>query len=221
MPRTARVSPGSIPVHVLNRGNARIAVFEDEADYQAFENLVARACERLPLRVLGYCLMPNHFHLVLWPFEDGELSRWMQWLMTAHVRRYHRRCGSSGHIWQGRFKAFPIQEDEHLLSVLRYVERNPLRANLVMRAEDWPWSSSYWWCRSQRPQFLSDWPVERPHNWTGFVNQAQTAAELEAVRHSIRRGTPFGTAPWVQRTALRLGLEPTLQPRGRPRQREK
>ncbi len=90
-----------------------------------------QANERLPLRILGYVLLPNHFHLVLWPRRDGDLSRWMQWLLTSHVRRYHRHYHGSGHVWQGRFKAFPIEQDEHLLAVLRYVERNPLRANLV------------------------------------------------------------------------------------------
>ena len=94
------------------------------------------------MRLLAWCLMPNHFHLVLWPHGDGDLSRWMQWLLTSHVRRYHRHYHGSGHVWQGRFKAFPIEEDEHLWTVLRYVERNALRANLVRRAEDWPWSSA-------------------------------------------------------------------------------
>ncbi len=85
--------------------------------------------------------MPNHFHLVLWPYEDGDLSNWMQWLLTTHVRRYHRMYGTSGHVWQGRFKAFPIQQDEHLFVVMRYVERNALSAQLVTSAEDWRWSS--------------------------------------------------------------------------------
>jgi hypothetical protein len=93
------------------------------------------------MRVLAYCLLNNHFHLILRPHNDGDLSRWMQWLLTSHVRRYHRHYHSSGHVWQGRFKAFPVQDDDHPLTVIRYVERNPLRANLVKYAERWPWSS--------------------------------------------------------------------------------
>lgn len=131
MPRTLRASLGDYCYHVLNRGNARAQVFHDDGDYRAFVDLIGTACERLPMRVLAYCLMPNHFHLVLRPHGDGDLSRWMQWLLTAHVRRHHRRYGTTGHIWQGRFKAFPTQDDGHLLAVLRYVERNPLRAGLV------------------------------------------------------------------------------------------
>ena len=128
MPRTARASAGHICDHVLNRGNARADVFHRRGDYQAFVDLLGLACNRLPMRMLAYCLMPNHFHLALWPYQDEDLSRWMQWLLTAHVRHSHRHYQSSGHIWQGRFKAFPIQQDQHLLTVLRYIERNPLRA---------------------------------------------------------------------------------------------
>ncbi len=138
MPRTIRASAGGYCYHVLNRGNGRAQVFHHEGDYAAFLGLLAKAGLRVPMRLIGYCLMPNHFHLIVWPRADGDLSRWMHWLMTAHVRRYLKCYRSSGHIWQGRFKAFPIQEDDHLRTVLRYVERNPLRAQLVKRAETWP-----------------------------------------------------------------------------------
>src|SRR5262249_7156443 len=142
MPRSARSSQGGYCYHVLNRGNARATIFHKDGDYFAFVNLLREAGERVPVRVLAYCLMPNHFHFVLWPREDGDLSNFMGWLMTAHVRRYHKHYHSSGHIWQGRFRAFPIQEDDHLLTVVRYVERNPVRADLVADAQDWPWSSA-------------------------------------------------------------------------------
>jgi putative transposase len=153
--------------HVLNRGNARGEVFHKDEDYGAFLKLLIQASERLPLRLLGYCLMPNHFHLVLWPHQDGDLSRWMQWLLTSHVRRYHRHYDSSGHVWQGRFKAFPIQQDEHLLTVLRYVERNPVRAKTipVRKAERWPWSSAGTPPKDLQRPTLNAWPVRRPDNW--------------------------------------------------------
>ena len=216
MPRTARASVGGVCYHVLNRGNGRQLVFRKQDDYRAFLKLLKQSSERLPMRLLGYCLMPNHFHLVLWPKQDGELSRWMQWLLTAHVRRYHRHYGSSGHVWQGRFKAFPIQRDEHLLTVLRYVERNPVRATLAARAEAWPWSSAGELVTSECPT-IAAWPVPRVPNWREWVNKPLTERELEAVRRSIARGTPFGSASWQHRTARRLGLESTLRPRGRPR----
>jgi putative transposase len=215
MSRTARASAGDVCYHVLNRANGRQRVFHGDDDYAAFLDLLAAACARQPLRVLGLCLLPNHFRLLLWPHEDGDLSRWMQWLLTSHVRRYHGRRGTSGHVWQGRFKAFPIAQDEHFLTVLRYVERNPRRAGLVQRAEDWPWSSLA--LRARRSTLLAALPVPLPRNWTARVNRAETEAELAAVRQSVVRGTPFGAPAWQVRTAAELGLESALRPRGRPR----
>jgi len=218
MPRTARASVGDLCDHILNRGNARGEVFHKSGDYHAFRTLLSTACRRIPMRVLAYCLMPNHFHLALWPQADGDLSRWMQWVLTAHVRRYHRHYGSSGHVWQGRFKAFPIQADGHLLTVLRYIERNPVRAGLVARAEDWPWSSAKeWGCPGSD---LESGPVPRPPEWLGWVNEALSDPEVEQVRQCLVRGRPWGTDEWARSIAQRLGLEDSLRPRGRPRKQE-
>ena len=181
---------------------------------------MAEAAVRRPMRLLAYCLMPNHFHLALWPRQDGDLSRWMHWLMTAHVRRYLRHYRSSGHVWQGRFKAFPIQEDEHLLTVLRYIERNPLRAGLVERAEAWPWSSLRWLAAPERaPVRLEAGTVPRGTLWIEGVNAATADIEaaVERVRESIRRDRPYGLDGWMRATARELGLEYSLRPRGRPR----
>ncbi len=204
--------------HVINRGNGGQEVFHKPQDYDAFVGLLAESVERVEVRLLAYCIMPNHFHLVVWPRGDGDLSRWMQWLLTAHVRRYHRHYQGSGHVWQGRFKAFPIQQDEHLLTVLRYAERNALRGGLVERAEDWPWSSVRWWRDRQHwPTFLSQGPVDRGRQWLSLVNRPLSSQQLEALRRSVNRGTPWGSPVWQKRTAVRLGLEASLRPRGRPR----
>ena len=141
MPRTARVAPGGVIYHALNRGNRREAVFHKPADFDAFLEAIAEVRRRVPLDLLGYCLMPNHFHLVVRPEGDGDLGRWMRRLLTTHAQRYHRHDKTSGHVWQGRYKAFPVQDDDPLATVLRHVERNPLRAELVTRAEHWKWSS--------------------------------------------------------------------------------
>ena len=131
MPRGPRYAPGGMIFHVLNRGVGRSTLFHKPDDFLAFERILADALVRVPgVRLLAYCLMPNHFHLVLWPPGDGDLSSWMQWLLTAHVHGYRKRYRGSGHVWQGRFKAFPIEQDDYLLRVLRYVERNPVRATL-------------------------------------------------------------------------------------------
>ncbi|MEQ8694162.1 MAG: transposase [Gammaproteobacteria bacterium] len=219
MPRTARAAVGGVCYHVLNRGNARAEVFHKEGDYAAFLKLLGEAGRRVAMRLLAYCLMPNHFHLVVWPRGDDDLGRYMQWLSTSHVRRYHRHYGGSGHVWQGRYKAFPIQEDEHLLTVMRYVERNPVRARTIpiRKAERWPWSSLGTAPRGVDQPSLDPGPVPRGSDWLSWVNRPLTEEELTAERESVARGSPYGAAAWRQRTAVRLGLEFTLRPRGRPR----
>jgi putative transposase len=215
MPRTARASQGGFCYHVLNRGNGRRTVFHKQGDFAAFIKLLRQAHDRSDMRLLAYCLMPNHFHLLLWPRADGQLSDYMMWLLTAHVRRYHQHYHSSGHVWQGRFRAFPIQEDDHLLRVLRYIERNPVRAGLSARAQDWPWSSATP-PHGEQPA-MEPGPVSRPQPWLDYVNEPQTEAEVERLRESLRRGRPFGDPLWMEQTARRLGLEASLRPRGRPR----
>ena len=208
---------GGYCYHVLNRGNGRARVFHDADDYHHFVRLLRQVCSRLPLRVIGLCLMPNHFHLVLWPRGDDDLSTWMQWLLTAQVHGYRQRYKGSGHVWQGRFKAFPIEEGEHLLTVLRYVERNALRAGLVARAEEWAWTSLPGWLQPSLLPWLDPGPVPRPAGWLEYVQTPQTEAELAALRRSVERGAPYGSPTWVERTAVQLGLESSLQSPGRPR----
>lgn len=218
MPRTPRASVGGICYHVLNRGNGRDTVFHKDGDYDAFLKAIGHACVEVQMPVSAWCLMPNHFHLVVRPIEDGDLSRWMHWLQNAHVRRYHKQHKSSGHVWQGRFKSFPIEQNEHLLTVMRYVERNPVRAGLVTSARKWKWSSTRYWDDPEgRPTWWRHAPVERPEDWLGWVDQALTADELARLRRSVNRGTPFGSVDWAIKTAARLGLEATLRSRGRPR----
>ncbi len=217
MPRLGRPTAGDICYHVINRGNNRDRVFFNDRDYVEFIRLLETPDDRIDMRVSAYCLMPNHIHLVLWPREDGDLSRWMQRLLTSHVRRHHMRHGTSGHVWQGRFKGFPIQDDSHLLTVLRYVERNPVRGGLVQKAADWAWSShsrplATWPTQADRPN-----PLPLPADWPGFVDTPLTSGELESVRNSVNRGTPFGATSWTGPIATRLGLEASLRPRGRPK----
>ena len=223
MPRSARIAPGGVVFHCLNRGNDRRELFADDADYAAFERVLEAALEAVPVRLLAYCLMPNHWHLLLWPRKDGELARFMQRLTTTHVRRWHthRHSEGRGHLYQGAFKSFPVQDDRHFLAVARYVERNALRANLVERAEAWRWSS-LWRRERGSPQergLMGEWPVQRPADWLTWVNEPQTAKELDALRESARRGRPFGDPAWQAETAARLRLQGTFRPPGRPKKK--
>jgi putative transposase len=224
MPRTARKAPGGTIFHVINRGVGRRPLFDDGDDFAAFERVMAHALEAHPLRLLAYCLMPNHWHLLVCPRKEGELGRFMHRLTMTHTRRWqeHYHQVGYGHLYQGRFKSFPVQADGHFLTVARYIERNPLRAKLVDRAEAWQWSSL--WRRAHRaakPPLaalpLAEWPVPRPAGWLKWVNAAQTPAELEALRLSIRKGKPFGDEKWQKSVTARLGLESSHRPPGRPK----
>ena len=221
MPRAARVAPGGSVFHVLNRANGRLTLFRKDGDYLAFERLLVEAHRRCPIRLLDWCLMPNHWHMVLWPRRDGELSEFLRWLTLTHAQRWKNAHGAvgHGHLYQGRFKSFPVERDAALAAVLRYVERNPVRGGLVARAERWRWGS----CRARMhgpaelAALLAEWPIDTPRDWLAWVNEPQTDAEVEALRASVKRGRPFGTDEWVRRTVTRLGLEHTLRPPGRPK----
>lgn len=225
MPRRRREATGGIVYHVLNRGVGRMDLFEDDADYRSFERVLTQAKRRLDCRVLCYCLMPNHWHLCLWPREDGDLSEFMRWLTVTHTQRWHahHHTAGTGPIYQGRFKCFPVQSDAHFLVVARYVERNALRANLVKRAEDWRWSSL--WRRRhgsvEDRRLLNRWPVQMPRQWLRRVNQPETLQEMDALRRCVKRGQPLGGDRWRVRMAAILGLESAMSPIGRPRKRSR
>ena len=215
MPRIARRLQHGYCYHLLNRGNGRATLFLDRLDYAAFSKLLAGMRSAYEVRLLAYCLMPNHFHLVVQGEATGAISEAMQWAQTSYVSRFRVKYGTTGHIFQGRFKSFPIQTDPHLLTVMRYVERNPVRASLVDTAAEWRWSSNHW--RGKPNDLLDESPVPLGGDWTAFVDAPQTAAELATLRQSISRGAPFGARGWQHQTAEALGLTSTLRPRGRPR----
>lgn len=216
MPRISRGLADGHCYHILNRGNGRQRVFHKDGDYWAFIELLGETTKRYPLELFAYCLMPNHFHLLLRTMQAQDLSRGMQWFMTSHVRRYHRHYGSSGHIWQGRFKSFIVQENDHLLTVARYVEGNPLWAGIVRTLAEWPWSSHLENCGTLSRTLTKPLPFEIPHDWSTFVETPLTDTEQERIRHCRDRQAPYGEDTWQAEICQRLGLESTMKRRGRP-----
>ncbi|MEI8071315.1 MAG: transposase [Planctomycetota bacterium] len=223
MSRPLRFLPGGMVFHVLNRGVNRRMLFSCPHEYEAFEHDLLETLRTRPMRICSFCLMPNHWHMVLWPQCDGDLSAFVHHLTSLHALRWKRRHDEVGlgPLYQGRFKAFPIQTDYHLNTVVRYVERNPLRANLVTRAENWLWSS-LGQSDSGRHVPLSDWPttgapLRRCVDWIDWVNTPQTEAEIESLRRCTKRGSPYGEAAWTGDTASALGIDSTLRQAGRPR----
>ena len=206
------------------RGNSRATIFRTDRDYMAFEKIMAEAQQRLNIRLLGYCLMPNHWHLLLWPYGDGDLSEFMRWLTVTHTTRWHtaHNTTGAGHLYQGRFKSFPVKNDAYYYTAMRYVERNPLVAKLVDRPEAWPWSSlPLRLGLTSKPFELGGGPIVLPVDWLKMVNQPLTPKEQAAFQNAIARSRPFGNEQWVAKTSDALNLQSTLNPRGRPKLSEK
>ena len=220
MPRRRRERKAGLVFHVLNRAAKRTVLFNHANDYAAFEQLLQDGLTRLDVALFSYCLMPNHWHFVLMPLADRALSRFMHWLTTTHARRwqeFHSLAGL-GAVYQGRFKSIPIEQDRHFLWVCRYVERNPLRAGLVERAEEWPWSSLS--ARGNgRATSLAEWPVSRPVDWISQVNTPQTEAEIKEFRNAMRTSQPFGDDDWKRQLEQESDTR-SRRPRGRPRKRQ-
>jgi putative transposase len=226
MPRPPRPVADGLLYHALNRGNNRGAVFLAAEDYQTFLRALAQTQGRYPFRLYGYCLMTNHFHLLLAPEPGVRISRILQSLTVAHTWHYDKGQGTSGHVWQGRFKSPVIQDDDHALVVLRYIEANPLRAGLVADLAAYPWSSYGAHGLGRADPLLRPLPVwqalrrdegERRAFWRQWVQTPLTEAELAAVRRSVVSGRPYGAPAWVEATGAAIGFRLSQRPRGRPR----
>ena len=219
MPRPLRVDVAGQIYHALNRGNGRMTLFHKDGDYEAFERVLGEGLEKYAVDLIAYQWMPNHWHMVLSPREDGAMSRLIYWVTMTHTARHHAhyQCTGSGHLYQGRFKSFPVQSDEHFFTVCRYVERNALAAGMVEAAEQWRFGSLHNWCGGKSEIQLASWPLPRLRNWVERVNQPVSEKEEEKLKLAINRSQPFGDAGWVETTARKYNLESTLRNRGRPR----
>jgi putative transposase len=225
MGRSLRIVPGGYAYHVLNRANAHVQIFAEDRDYSCFENILFQACERFDMRLCTYCIMPNHWHLVLWPKGDNEISQFTGWVTTTHARRWHtdHNTTGSGHLYQGRFKSFPVQDDSHFLILCRYVDRNPVNAGLVKTAQEWRWSAM--WHRQNKNSDnkipIAQWPVDMPDDWQTLVNEEINEKEMADLKKCIARNRPFGQVEWMVKTASSLGLDSTMKTRGRPSNTQK
>lgn len=196
MARPSRVDLGDYVYHVINRSNGRARIFHNDADYRDFEYLLNEIRETYDMRILAYVIMPNHWHLLLYPKKDGDLGRALQWLGTSHARRHHTRKGTigGGHLYQGRYKSFIVQEDHHLLTVLKYIERNPVRAKLAKAPEAWQWGSAHRRINgtSKERILLAELPLDLPRNYRSWIRTPEPPEELGAIRHSINKAVSYG-----------------------------
>ena len=217
MPRRQMAGTAGFVFHVMNRAARRQTLFRDATDYRRFLRAFAHVHDRAPVDLFAFCLMPNHFHFVLRPSEDGQLAEFMRLGTVTHSMRWQWHNGSSGGgcVYQGRYRAFPIQTQRYFLNACSYVEGNALRSCLVSRAEDWEWSSLSARCKNCHILPLQEWPILRPDNWIEFVNERHSL-ELTAIRRSLLRNRPLGEAKWGESVAAALGLPPQ-RPVGRPK----
>src|SRR5208283_4328470 len=221
MGRARRVDVGGMIYHALNRANFRSRLFRETAHYEDFLGILEESLNFVPMRILAYCLMPNHWHLVLYPRADGDLSQFLRRLTLTHTQRYHARMRTAGygHVYQGRYKSLLVEPGRHFRTLVRYVERNAQRAGLVKRAEDWPWSSAHARLRGneKHKKLLTPWPLAEPRHYREWLNRSQGKEEIEKIRYAIKRSRPYGSEKWVSRAVAQFGLENTMRSSGRPR----
>jgi putative transposase len=218
MPRRRRTGTAGIVHHVLNRACRRATLFSDPEQYDTFVAVLEEARRLFGMRVLAFVVMPNHWHLILWPASDLHLSQFMHWLTLTHTKRWHvsHRTAGTGPLYQGRYKAIPVQADGHFYTATRYVERNPVRAWLVDGAQEWRWSSAWHRVNTCDLELLDTWPVPMPLDWLSHVNEPQNQIDLSSVREAIAKGRPFGDAQWTDRAIAAFDLQRTIHPQGRP-----
>ena len=210
---------GDFVYHVINRAATRMRLFDGAEDYMAVQRLLFELKVAVGIRLRAYCIMPNHWHLINLAQEPAEMSRFLQSFTGTHAQRWRAAHSStgSGAVYQGRYRAFPFQTGVYFLNACRYVERNPLRAKLVRRAEEWHWSSCWLRLHEESGGTLDRWPIECPDEWLAILNAGDNARDVQGIRHAVNRGIPYGEPQWVMETATTMGIESRLRPRGRPR----
>jgi len=221
MPRTERIDVGGEIYHVINRANGHHTIFQDKEEYQLFESILTDAKQMTNMRILAYSIMPNHWHLLLSPKHDGDLALFMHWLTTTHTRRYHvaTKTVGGGSLYQGRYKSFIVDADSYLLTLIKYIERNPVRAKLVRQCENWQWGSA--WRRingdKKQQQLIDASPTPLPHRYRNWINTPEKTEELKTLRSAVNRGVPYGRESWVEKMVQEYHLESTVREPGRPK----
>lgn len=219
MPRRPRHTLRGIAFHVMNRAVRGTRLFRTSLDFDSFAAIVSEGLERSQsrVRIISYEVLDNHWHFALTCDRIADLEKFMHWIAGTHANRWagaHKARGR-GYVYQGRYKAVPVQTTTSLIRVCRYVERNALRKNLVSAAEQWAWGSLHARCNNHYPIPLSAWPIPQPENWIELVNTPQTDAELRDLRRCVRRDQPIGDPDWARHVASLLGL--SVRPVGRPK----
>lgn len=221
MPRLSRTVFAGIPHHITQRGNRRENVFFGDDDRNAYLVWLKAYCEKYKVDILAYCLMSNHIHLIAVPETNEGLQRVLKPLHMRYAQRINRNRGWKGHLWQGRFFSSPL-EDTHLWAAIRYVERNPVRAKMVARAEDYPWSSAAAHCGLKDDAIMSqktDWKkrCEQISNWSEWLAEGDDPEKIELLRRNVEKSLPCGAEKFIQKLEKIAGRPLRYRPLGRPK----
>jgi len=216
MGRVARIVVPGVPHHVTQRGRRRQQVFFSEADYRAYRALLAEWTAEAGLAVWAYCLMPNHVHLVVVPGEAGSLDRAMRQIHRRYALRVNRAQDWTGHLWQGRYGSFPM-DDAHLHGAVRYVELNPVRAGLAADAVDWLWSSARHHLGLRHDPMIADHPLRQAiTDWRAYLAGPADGPAFDALRVRERTGRPLGDDAFLRRLEGLTGRRLRRRKPGRP-----
>ncbi len=223
MARQPRLDIADQIFHVINRSNARWDIFKIDKDFQGVLKSLQETLELIPIDIFAFCVMSNHWHFIVKPKTNGDMGQFFGKFTQKATQRWHTKHGTvgSGHLFQGRFKSFLVEKDEYFLQLVKYVEANALRAKIVKKAEEWPWSSLS--LKLKNPglaqKLLAPWPIEVPKNYLTLVNLPVPKVQLDNIRTSIEKSRPFGSEFWVGRQANKYNLGFTLRKPGRPKGR--
>jgi putative transposase len=224
MPRGARVDDPNNYYHVINRSNFKNEFNSTDSDYIEFFRIIREALEIAPVKIYAYCIMPNHWHFIMSPYEVGGIGKFIHALANKHTRRVHSRTNTTGFgpLYQSRYKSMIIDSGISFLKVLRYVERNAVRAGLVKKPNEWRWGSA--WLRifgNEKQKLilekLPDGLYEDFGDVYKYVDLPDEQDDLKLIRNSIKKGTPFGKEKWVDKMIKSYGLESTVRNAGRQR----
>ena len=229
MPRKPRFFLPNIPVHAIQRGNNRQAIFFDEADYKLYLGWLKTAAEKYSCQIHAYVLMTNHVHLLITPVHRDSLSRLLQYVGRYYVSYVNNTYGRTGTLWEGRYKASIVEEESYLLSCYRYIELNPVRAGMVERPEDYPWSSYGYNALNMDNSLLSPHKLYLQLGENDLVRKASyrdlfltsfDAGVLDEVRACLQSGTPLGNDCFKSQIEQALKVKVGQAKRGRPRQKK-
>lgn len=221
MPRGPRIDVGGYVYHVINRAAGRRTIFPDSGAYQSFEDLLIEGQKTWEMPMLAYVIMPNHWHMLVYPKKDGDMGKYFHWLTTTHACRLRafRNTIGEGPVYQGRYKSFLIDTDAYLLTALKYIERNPVRAGLARTPEEWKWGSANRriFGTEQERALLAPSPVPLPDAYRAWINAGEEEEALEQIRNSVTKGIPFGGDTWRDEMITKFALRHTTRLAGRPK----